>query len=64
MLNGRTGHRIRKKKTKSVIANSQTEFNETLTFDVLYNQLDIVQFLIVLCSKVCINFNDSLNYNE
>ncbi|XP_061942356.1 synaptotagmin-1 isoform X5 [Apis cerana] len=51
MLNGRTGHRIRKKKTKSVIANSQTEFNETLTFDVLYNQLDIVQFLIVLCSK-------------
>lgn len=56
MLNGRTGHRIRKKKTKSVIANSQTEFNETLTFDVLYNQLDIVQFLVVLCSKVCINF--------
>lgn len=51
MLNGRTGHRIRKKKTKSVIANSQTEFNETLTFDVLYNQLDIVQFLVVLCSK-------------
>nr|XP_012154241.1 PREDICTED: synaptotagmin-5-like isoform X2 [Megachile rotundata] len=51
MLNGRTGQRIKKKKTKFVRANLQPEFNETLTFDVSYNQLDIVQFLVVLCSK-------------
>ncbi|CAK9815286.1 SYT1 [Anthophora quadrimaculata] len=51
MLNGRTGQRMKKKKTKFVIADSQPEFNETLTFDVSYNQLDIVQFLVILCSK-------------
>lgn len=51
MLNGRTGQRIKKKKTKFVRASLQPEFNETLTFDVSYNQLDIVQFLVVLCNK-------------
>lgn len=51
MLNGRTGQRMKKKKTKFVCASLHPEFNETLTFDVSYNQLDIVQFLIVLCSK-------------
>ena len=52
MLNGRTGQRMKKKKTKFVTANSQSEFNETLAFDVSYNQLDIVQFLAILCSRV------------
>ncbi|XP_043249065.1 synaptotagmin-1-like [Colletes gigas] len=51
MLNARTGQRIKKKKTKFVRANPQPEFNETLTFDVSYHQLEIVQFLVVLCSK-------------
>lgn len=51
MLNARTGQKMKKKKTKFIAANSQPEFNETLTFDVSYNQLDIVQFLVVLCSK-------------
>ncbi|CAL7952420.1 unnamed protein product [Xylocopa violacea] len=51
MLNGRTGQRIKKKKTKFTIANAQPEFHETLTFDVTYNQLDMVQFLVVLCNK-------------
>lgn len=51
MLNGRTGQRMKKKKTKFAVATAQPEFNETLTFDVSYNQLDIVQFLVVLCSK-------------
>lgn len=52
MLNGRTGQRMKKKKTKFVRANLQPEFNETLTFDVTYNQLDIVQFLVMLYNKV------------
>ncbi|XP_043595491.1 synaptotagmin-5-like isoform X1 [Bombus pyrosoma] len=51
MLNGRTGQRMKKKKTRFVVANSHSEFNETLTFDVSYNQLDIVQFLVVLRGK-------------
>ncbi|XP_053971948.1 synaptotagmin-1-like [Hylaeus volcanicus] len=51
MLNARTGQKIKKKKTKFVRASLQPELNETLTFDVTYNQLDIVQFLVVLCSK-------------
>ncbi|OAD58773.1 Synaptotagmin-1 [Eufriesea mexicana] len=51
MLNGRTGQRMKKKKTRLVAANSQSEFNETLTFDVSYNQLDIVQYLVVLCNR-------------
>lgn len=51
MLNGRTGQRLKKKKTKFVTASSQPEFNETLTFDVSYNQLDVVQFLAILCSR-------------
>ncbi|KOX75644.1 Synaptotagmin-1 [Melipona quadrifasciata] len=51
MLHGRTGQRLKKKKTKFVAASSQPEFNETLTFDVSFNQLDIVQFLAILCSR-------------
>ncbi|XP_076162575.1 synaptotagmin 20 [Ptiloglossa arizonensis] len=51
MLNARTGQKIKKKKTKLGCASLQPEFNETLTFDVSYNQLDVVQFLVVLCSK-------------
>lgn len=51
MLNGRTGQKMKRRKTKFVCATSQPEFNETLTFDVTYNQLDIVQFLVILCSK-------------
>ncbi|XP_029049858.1 synaptotagmin-5-like isoform X1 [Osmia bicornis bicornis] len=51
MLNGRTGQRMKKKKTKFVCANLQPEFNETLTFDVTCNQLDIVQFLVMLYNK-------------
>ncbi|XP_031827105.1 synaptotagmin 20 [Nomia melanderi] len=51
MLNARTGQKMKRKKTKFLCATSQPEFNETLTFDVTYNQLDIVQFLVVLCSK-------------
>lgn len=64
MLNGRTGQRMKKKRTKFVTANSQPEFNETLTFDVSYNQLDIVQFLVVLCSRVCIYSDDNLQHAE
>ncbi|CAD1474221.1 unnamed protein product, partial [Heterotrigona itama] len=60
MLNGRTGQRMKKKKTKFVTANSQPEFNETLTFDVSYNQLDIVQFLVILSSRVRIYPDDNL----
>lgn len=52
MLNARTGQKMKRKKTRFLPATSQPEFNETLTFDVTYNQLDIVQFLVVLCSKV------------
>lgn len=51
MIHGRTGQRLKKKKTKHVASSLQPEFNETLTFDVSYNQLDIMQFLVVLCSK-------------
>lgn len=60
MLNARTGQKIKKKKTKLGCASLQPEFNETLTFDVSYNQLDVVQFLVVLCSKVPINMNTEL----
>lgn len=52
MLNGKTGKKIRKKKTKCLNAVVQPEFNETLTFDLPITQLDTVQFLIVLCNKV------------
>ncbi|XP_076249007.1 LOW QUALITY PROTEIN: synaptotagmin 20 [Calliopsis andreniformis] len=52
MLNARTGQKMKKKKTKVVCCeNLQADFNETLTFDVSYSQLDIAQFLVVLCSK-------------
>lgn len=64
MLNGRTGQRMKKKKTRFVVANSHSEFNETLTFDVSYNQLDIVQFLVVLRGKVRINFDDGLQFTN
>ncbi|KAH0953733.1 hypothetical protein HN011_007317 [Eciton burchellii] len=52
MLNGKTGKKMRKKKTTFLRAVAQPEFNETLTFDLAVAQLDTVQFLIVLCSKV------------
>lgn len=52
MLNGKTGKKIKKKKTKFLSGVVQPEFNETLTFDLPITQLDTVQFLIVLCNKV------------
>lgn len=68
MLNGKTGKKMKKKKTKFLHAVAQPEFNETLTFDVAVNQLDTVQFLVVLCSKVsyrrnCYNSNNSTCWN-
>ncbi|XP_012538522.1 synaptotagmin-2 isoform X2 [Monomorium pharaonis] len=52
MLNGKTGKKLKKKKTKFLHAVAQPEFNETLTFDLAVTQLDVVQFLVILCSKV------------
>lgn len=52
MLNGKTGKKMKKKKTKFLHAIAQPEFNEILTFDLAVTQLDTVQFLVVLCSKV------------
>ncbi|XP_072758016.1 synaptotagmin 20 isoform X2 [Anoplolepis gracilipes] len=52
MLNGKTGKKIKKKKTKFLSSVVQPEFNETLTFDLPITQLDTVQFLIVLCNKI------------
>ncbi|XP_071632026.1 synaptotagmin 20 isoform X1 [Temnothorax longispinosus] len=52
MLNGKTGKKMKKKKTKFLRAVAQPEFNEILTFDLAVTQLDTVQFLVVLCSKV------------
>lgn len=52
MLNGKTGRRIKKKKTKIIPGNPEPEFNETLTFDLPATQMDTLQFLIILCSKV------------
>lgn len=52
MLNGKTGKKMKKKKTKFLRAVAQPEFNEILTFDLAITQLDTVQFLVVLCSKV------------
>lgn len=52
MLNGRTGKKLQRRKTKWLRASTQPEFNETLTFDLGYNQLEAVQFLVILCSKV------------
>ncbi|CAL1681183.1 unnamed protein product [Lasius platythorax] len=52
MLNGKTGKKMKKKKTKFLSAVVQPEFNETLTFDLPITQLDTVQFLIVLCNKI------------
>ena len=52
MLNGKTGRRIKKKKTKCIPATAEPEFNETLTFDLPITQIDTLQFLIILCSKV------------
>ena len=52
MLNGRTGRRIKKKKTKTIAATADPEFNETLTFDMPLDQIDSLQFLIIVCSKV------------
>jgi len=52
MLNSKTGKKMKKKKTTFLRAVAQPEFNETLTFDLTVAQLDTVQFLVVLCSKV------------
>ncbi|KYN10379.1 PREDICTED: synaptotagmin-2-like [Trachymyrmex cornetzi] len=52
MLNGKTGKKMKKKKTKYLRTIAQPEFNETLTFNLAVTQLDTVQFLVVLCSKV------------
>lgn len=52
MLNGKTGRKLKKKKTRTLQATNDLEFNETLTFELSLNQLDGVQFLIVLCNKV------------
>lgn len=52
MLNGKTGRRIKKKKTKTISSTAEPEFNETLTFDLPASQIDTLQFLIILCSKV------------
>lgn len=52
MLNGRTGKKMKRKKTRFLHAVAQPEFNETLAFDLAASQLDTVQFLAVLCSKV------------
>ena len=53
MLNGKTGRKMQKQKTKFLRGTTQPEFNETLTFDLPFHQLDTIQFLIILCSKVC-----------
>lgn len=52
LLNGKTGRKIKKRKTKFIRGNAEPEFNETLTFDLPVSQIDILQFLIILCSKV------------
>ncbi|XP_033222174.1 synaptotagmin-5-like [Belonocnema kinseyi] len=54
MLNGKTGRKIKKRKTKFLRATNNPAFNEVLTFDLPFNQFDTLQFLIVLCSKVLI----------
>ncbi|XP_012252158.2 synaptotagmin-2 isoform X2 [Athalia rosae] len=51
MLNGKTGRKIKKKKTKYVRATAQPEFNETLTFDLTFAQLESIQFLVAVWSK-------------
>lgn len=61
MLNGKTGKKIKKRKTKFLRAVMQPEFNETLTFDLPITQLDMVQFLIVLCNKVKITYKRFLS---
>ncbi|XP_024944754.1 synaptotagmin-5 isoform X2 [Cephus cinctus] len=55
MLNGKTGRKMKKKKTKFLKATAQPEYNEVLTFDLTHNQLDHVQFLVILCSKVILD---------
>ncbi|XP_074111209.1 synaptotagmin 20 [Cotesia typhae] len=52
MLHGKTGRKIRKKKTKILHAMTEGEFNDTLTFALSPYQLDTVQFLVILCNKV------------
>ncbi|XP_047353577.1 synaptotagmin-1-like [Vespa velutina] len=64
MLNGKTGKKMKKRKTRTLHACAQPEFNETLTFDVTYDQLDTVQFLIVLCSRVSLKNIEPTSCNE
>ncbi|XP_053595196.1 synaptotagmin-9 isoform X2 [Microplitis demolitor] len=52
MLYGKTGRKIRKKKTRMLGPAMGVELNETLTFELSCNQLDTVQFLLILCSKI------------
>lgn len=54
MLNGKSGKKLKKRKTKIQPGSLQPEFNETLIFDLPANQIDSLQFLVVLCSKVLI----------
>lgn len=56
MLNGKTGRKITKKKTKFLRANAQPEFNETLTFDLTFAQLESIQFLVAVWSKVITHY--------
>ncbi|XP_046420082.1 synaptotagmin-2-like isoform X1 [Neodiprion fabricii] len=51
MLNGKTGRKMKKKKTKFLRAAAQPEFNETLTFDLTFAQLETIQFLVAVWSK-------------
>lgn len=64
LLNGKTGRKIKKKKTKFIPTTAEPEFNETLTFDLPVSQLDILQFLIILCSKVSLEVNNVPMMNE
>ncbi|XP_011494533.1 PREDICTED: synaptotagmin-1-like [Ceratosolen solmsi marchali] len=64
LLNGKTGRKIKKKKTKFIRANAEPEFNETLTFDLPVSQIDILQFLIILCSKASLEDNNVPMMNE
>ncbi|XP_023245724.1 synaptotagmin-1-like isoform X2 [Copidosoma floridanum] len=61
MLNGMTGKKIKREKTKYLKSTAEPEFNETLTFDLPTSQMDTLQFLIVLCSKVRFNIVTMMN---
>ncbi|XP_058790569.1 synaptotagmin-2-like [Phymastichus coffea] len=64
MLNGKTGRRMKKKKTKCITGIQNIEFNETLTFDLPIHQIDSIQFLVILCSKLTQEDKSSAMMNE